>query len=487
MRILIVSMIFLLQTGIIFAKTINPPVEIKVTPGDGGGNSFNFNWKPPVGEKITAYFYKLDQQPMTNWTTKTSIKNLRVSGSGLHKLYLSASDNEGNVSPYQVVEFSYNAKAPKGGEFTMTPPTAYQAGGSPGIIAVGDVSGDGLNDVVSANYYDNNISVFIQLPDGKLATQTTYPVSQGPFGVGIADMNCDGLNDVIVGCAAADTVHIFTQNEGGLPRCGTLTQTMVFRTERAPYGLAVGDVNGDGRNDIVIPNSGASSISIFSWVPDIKESYDYLLGSFKGCDSLTMQKQGKDIFANIVYAAGPTPYWLTVGDINGDLKEDIAVVNYSNNTLNVYFQQPDRSLLPMGALQTAGSNPSNVAIGDINGDGIGEIVASGGPVSIFGRKDNVSFGLIGTAITKEGRAGAVKTGDMNNDGRIDLITTSSDTFSIYLQDNKGNLLDSTPFPTGRGAGGLAVADVNNDGLTDVITGNISDNTISVLHPVWKEK
>lgn len=482
MRIVIFLLIFWLQTGIVFARMINPPIEIKVTGGDAGGNSFNVTWKPPTGEKIAAYFYKLDNQPMTKWTIKTSIKNLRVSDSGLHKLYLSACDNEGNVSPYQVVEFRFEAKAPKGGEFNMTLPTAYQAGGSPGIIAAGDVNGDGLNDVVSANYYDNNISVFVQLPDGKLATQTTYPVNQGPFGVGIADMNGDGLNDVIVGCASADTVHIFTQNEGG-----TLTQTMVFRSERGPYGLAVGDVNGDGRNDIVIPNSGASSISIFTWVPDIKESYDYLLGSFKGCDSLTMQKQGKDIFAHIVYASGPTTYWLTIGDINGDFREDIAAVNYSNSTLNVYFQQADRSLLSMGALQTAGGNPSNVAIGDLTGDGIGEIVASGGPASIFGRKDELSFGLIGTATSKEGRAGAVKTGDMNNDGRIDLITTHSETFNIYLQDNKGNLLAPLSFSTGRGPGGLAIADVNNDGLNDVITGNISDNTISVMHPVWKEK
>ncbi|MDI6736168.1 MAG: VCBS repeat-containing protein [bacterium] len=481
MRILIFSMILLLQTGMVFAKMINPPVEIKVVPGDGGGNSFNVTWKPPAGEKIAAYFYKLDQQPMTNWTTKTSIKNLRVSGSGLHRLYLAASDNEGNVSAYQAVEFKLETKTPKGGKFTMTPPTAYQAGGSPGIIAVGDVSGDGLNDVVSANYYDNNISVFIQLPDGKLATQTTYPVNQGPFGVGIADMNCDGLNDVIVGCAAADTVHIFTQNEGG-----TLTQTMVFRSERGPYGLAVGDVNGDGRNDIVLSNSGAASISIFTWVPDIKESYDYLLGSFKGCDSLTMQKQGKDIFAHIVYAAGPTTYWLSIGDINGDFKEDIAAVNYSNSTLNVYFQQPDRALLSLGALQTAGGNPFNVCLGDINGDGLNEIVASGGPLSIFGRKDNISFGLIGTTTTKEGRSGAVRIGDVNDDGRADLINSNSETISVHLQDNNGKLHPPVHFSTGRGPGGLAIADVNNDGLNDIITGNISDNNITVLHPAWEK-
>lgn len=477
--LLIFLSIFFIQSGIVFARTINPPTEIKVVQGEA--NSFNISWKPPAEPKIAGYFYKLDQQPQINWTDRQYIKNLRVAGTGIHKLYLAGCDSEGNVSAYQIVEFSYQAKTPKGGEISMTPPTSYAAGGSPGIIAVGDVNGDGLNDVVSANYYDNNISVFIQLPDGKLATQTTYPVNQGPFGVGIGDLNRDGLNDVIVGCAAADVIHVFTQNEGG-----TLTQSAVFRTERAPYGLAVGDVNGDGKNDIVIPNSGASSISIFTWVPDVKESYDYLLGSFKKCESLTMQKQEKEIFAHIVYAAGAIPYWLAIGDINGDYREDIATVNYGNSTINVYFQQPDKSLLPMGALQTAGGGVFNVCLGDITGEGLNEIITSGGPPSIFGRKDNTSFGLIGTATTKEGRVGAVRVGDINNDGKGDLVATNADTISIYLQDKTGKLLPPTHHPTGKTPGGLAIADVNNDGVNDIITGNINDNSISVLHPVWKE-
>jgi len=479
MRILILFLcIFFIQSRVAFTEVLNSPREIKVIQVEPDKNLFNISWKPPEGVEVASYFYKLDQQPNTTWTKNTYIKGLRVSGSGIHKLYLAACDNKGNISPYQVIEFSYQVKAPKGGEISMTPPTVYKTGGSPGIIAVGDVNGDGLNDVISANYYDNNISVFIQLPDGKLASQTTYSVNQGPFGVGIGDLNCDGLNDVVVGCAAADVIHVFTQNKGG-----TLTETLVFRTERAPYGLAVGDVNSDGRNDIVIPNSGAASISIFTWVPDVKESYDYLLGSFKKCQSLTMQRQEKDIFAHIVYPCGPTPYWLAIGDINGDRREDIAAVNYGNSTLSLYIQQPDRSLLPMGLLQTASGNPVNVCIGDLTGDGLNEVVTSGGsPLSIFGQKNNTSFGLVKTYPTKEGRTGGVKIGDINNDGLSDLVATNPNTVSIFLQTKEGTLLPPTHHPTGEGCAGLAIADVNNDGINDIITGNISDNTITVIHP-----
>lgn len=482
MCIFIFLFIFFIQTKIVFAEIINPPTDIKVKQVEVGKNMFNINFKPPAGINIAGYFYKLDQQPNTNWTPKPYIDKLRVSGSGVHRVYISACDEEGNISPYQVVEFSYEAKSPRGGKISMTPPTSYETGGSPGIIAVGDVNGDGLNDVISANYYSNNISVFTQLPNGKLASQTTYPVSQGPFGVGIGDINRDGLNDVIVGCAAADVIHVYTQNE-----VGSLTESIVFRTERAPYGLAIGDVNGDGRNDIVIPNSGAASISIFTWLADVKESYDYLLGCFKTSTSITMQRQGKEIFAHIVYPAGAIPYWLAIGDINGDLREDVAVANYGDSTINVYFQQPDRSLLPMGALKTAGGNPTNIYIGDITGDGINEVVASGaGGLSIFGQKDKVSFGLVNKLIAEKGGFGGVKIGDVNNDGLADLIATNPNTVSIFLQNKDGTLLSPTYHPTGEGCAGLGIADVNNDGINDIITGNIHDNTITVIHPRFEE-
>lgn len=302
------------------------------------------------------------------------------------------------------------------------------------------------------------------------------------WGVGIGDINRDGLNDVVVGCVAADVLDIFAQNKGGI-----LTQTGVFRTEWAPYGVAVGDVTGVGKNDIVISNSGASSISIFTWLSDVKESYNYLLGSFKKCESLTIQRHEKEIFPHIVYAAGPIPYWVTIGDINGDYQEDIAIINYGDETFNIYLQQPDRSLLPVGALQTTDGGIFNVCVGDTTEDGLSEIITSGSPPSIFGRKDETSFELIGAFTTKEERIGAVRVGNVNNDVGLDLVATNADTISIYLQDKSRKLLPPTYHPTGKGPGGLAIADVNNDGVNDIIMGNIHDNSISVLHPVWVRK
>ncbi|MEK7813020.1 MAG: VCBS repeat-containing protein, partial [Candidatus Desantisbacteria bacterium] len=192
------------------------PSEIRITPaGSKEAACFNVSWKSPSTDTI-GYYYKLDNQPNFNWTKQSPIK-LCVSSPGNHKFYLAAMDKDKNISPFVISQFSHKSiPASAGiGSFSLSEPVMYETGGSPGIIAAGDVNGDGLNDVVAANYYDNNISVFLQQESGTLTPQATYSVGQGPFGVGIGDLNSDGKNEVVVGCAAADQIYVFSQNEGG--------------------------------------------------------------------------------------------------------------------------------------------------------------------------------------------------------------------------------------------------------------------------------
>ncbi|MBI4753691.1 VCBS repeat-containing protein [Candidatus Desantisbacteria bacterium] len=457
---------------------VTPPSEIKITPTGGDELScFNISWKGQ-GTDTKGYYYKLDNQPNFNWTKQSPIK-IRVSYPGNHKFYLSTIDKNNDISPFVISQFFHKSASPSIGtaSFSLSEPVLYDTGGSPGIIAAGDVNGDGLNDVVSANYYDNNISVFIQQKDGTLATQATYTVGQGPFGVGIGDLNSDGKNEVVVGCAAADQLYVFSQNDGG-----TLTQTDVYSTGRGPYGLMVGDINSDGRNDIVVTNSGGQSISILTWLKESPETYQYLFGSLQKANSLTMQRLNNgEIFAHLLYPAGATPFWLCIGDINGDEMHDITCVNYSDNTISLYLQQPDRSMVLVGNLAVPAGNPPNVCLGDINGDGLNELaVSGGGPISVFGRKDN-SIGLIGTYTATEGSNGGVRIGDVNNDGRQDLVSTHAKNISVFLQDGNGKLLKPIAYYAGDCPGGLAIADVDNDGINEIITGNIRGNSISVLH------
>lgn len=466
----------------VFGQQIGIPtsVEISLSSEIKKPHVFDVKWKAPVGVDVKGYYYKLDQEAKTRWTSKPFVNGLRVVSGGKHQLYIATCDKNDVISPFLVIPFNCILPFPNGGKIDLTEPLVYEAGGSPGITSIGDVNNDGLNDVVCANYYDNTISVFIQGKDGKLATQTTYPTAQGSFGVGIGDIDRDGLNEVIVGCAASDVIYIFSQTPGG-----TLTLTSTYQTGRGPYGLDIGDINGDGRNDILVPNSGGLSMSVYTWLPDNPRGYQTLMESFSNCLSLTMQKIEGGLFAHLLYPSGATSYWVAVGDMNADGLQDVACVNYSDNSVSLYFQQPNFALKPVGALTTVGGNPPIVCIGDINNDGINEAIASSDPVSIFGKKDN-SFGLIGTQTTNDGKTGGIKCGDLNNDGLNDLICTQAKNVSIFLQNTNNKLSSPSSYYAGDVPGGLSVGDVNDDGLNDVITGNIRGNSVSVLYPVWKK-
>lgn len=453
--------------------------------------------------------------------------------------------------------------------------TTYQAGAWPAGIAVGDVNGDKLNDVVCANYNDNTISVFIQ-NDGKLLEQATYSTFLNPLGVGIGDIDLDSRNEVCVVCAGADIMNIFgqpTMINGSISiKYGTITldgtmslsgvktfvgeininkeylgkawlinnnlclfqvmygtctllgsgtlnghisclnpftlegdikvsdgintfdarvslfgeigKTLInianYATKRAPYGLSMGDINGDARDDIVVANLGAESISIFTWLENIPRSYQYLYHSFSFAKEMTLTMEGDKIFAHIVYPTGKMPFGIDIGDINIDGSRDVVCVNYQSGDMNVFLQE-NNVLKPCSTL-TTGQNPTSVRCGDINNDGLSEIVTSslgGGMLSVF-----TPYRLIGTYTTLDARSGGVDIGDINNDGRQDVAVSNdiSNTMSIFIQDKDGLLNLQGSYQTGRSPGSCKIADINNDGINEIITGDAQSNTITVHYP-----
>jgi hypothetical protein len=206
------------------------------------------------------------------------------------------------------------------GKMNFTDETFYKVGNHPyQRLRAEDLNKDGKPDIVTTNLDGNNATVLLGEGNGKFqeAEGSTFACGDAPFGVAIGDVNGDGNPDL----AIANSPTITAENKGkdglwillgdGTGKFSSLAGSP-FKTGRSPSRLAIGDLNGDGINDIAVTNYNDKSISIF-----------YM---------------GKNAVAGIkTIAVGNRPDGISIHDMNGDGKNDILVSNYDDGTIMVLF------------------------------------------------------------------------------------------------------------------------------------------------------
>ncbi len=230
--------------------------------------------------------------------------------------------------------------------------------------------------------------------------------------------------------------------------------------------LATGDFNGDGKLDLVVPNSiydGAVSL---------------LLGD------------GAGNFASASYPVGGRyPSAVAVGDFNGDDKLDLAVACVWNLPNSVFILLGDGAGAFTAVSSTVvGDAPEAIAVGDFNGDGkldLAVVNEGGNSLSILLGDGTGNFTLASSPATGSTPV-SVAVGDFNGDGKLDLAVVNfypfggGDTVSILLGDGTGNFTLASSPATGTDPTSVAVGDFNGDGKLDLAVANVFASTLSIL-------
>ena len=335
---------------------------------------------------------------------------------------------------------------------SVTPLTDYAVGALPYSIATGDLDNDGNQDVVTANFSSNSVSVLFGNNDGTFAPQIDYAVGAGPTSVTLADFNHDGALEIFTANFQSNSVTQLLNLDG------TFNFRADYRVGYTPISVALGDLNSDGNQDIVTANQYANGMSI-------------LYGNSYGSVSY-----GSD-YPNQI---GSQPLSVALGDLNSDGKIDIVTANGLGDDVTVLLGGGTGSFTR--AFYTVGDTPASVKIGDLNNDGNLDLVTANqfaSTVSILLGNGNGTFAaktdfLVGATPT------GVAVGDLNNDSKLDLVTSNANdnSVSILLGNGDGTFAPKSDFLVGNGPSSVVLGDLDNDSDLDFVTANFGANSVS---------
>lgn len=289
-------------------------------------------------------------------------------------------------------------------------PVSIRGDGASTLVAA-DFNNDGATDLAVANAKGGRIAVFLREPRGgfpkkpsRVLRGGTGETHIGAWVLGAGDVNADGKNDLILVDSLASSVSVFSGHGDG-----SFSAPTTLRTLALPSGVALGDFNGDRRVDLAVVSKGTSKVQIFLGNSE---------GQFNARGAFPVGSQPTSVVAEDFGSSSTEP--------KRDGKLDLAVTATGEREIVVLFGDGSGGFSPPSGFAAAG--PTAIVAADFNHDGIDDLVTINPQDNVIGINFGIGFGTRGNfqgialgprlegSVHPTGMAAA----DFDGDGKPDL-------------------------------------------------------------------
>ncbi|TXI14708.1 MAG: hypothetical protein E6Q66_06320 [Pedobacter sp.] len=356
------------------------------------------------------------------------------SGSSLPR-YISTADLNGDSKPDLIIANSDNTVSIFPNQITTTTIASFgsaitlgtSSGSVSAALSVGDIDGDGKPDIAVVYSGTSLISVYRNTTSTPGATPSfaaasTFASNATPIAVSLGDLDGDGKPDLVVGCGiVSNNIYVLrnTSSSGSI----NFATYQIFTAGSNPSSVGIGDLDQDGKPDVVVSNKGANTVSVFRNISS--------LGSINLGSPSTL-------------TSGTAPLAVAVGDFDGDTKLDLATANSGSDNVSVFLNTSTSGTISFANKADfytgSGSAPSSLGLGDSDGDGnVDMIMANPGNstsaiLQNFSTIGSLSFSFNFGSFPTPPAFGYL--GDLNADGKPDItlaLSSLSNNTMVLLQ------------------------------------------------------
>ena len=332
---------------------------------------------------------------------------------------------------------------------------------SPSWAVVAQLNGNNRTDIVIANGGTNEILVLVDYSSKPSARSVNYPVGQpntmGP--IAASDFNRDNIPDLVFSSDGYIGILFGLDN-------GTFSKkpALLGDYQSASQCICVGDLNNDNISDIVRTHTDSDSVGV-------------LLGYGNGSFAMT---------TNYSTGIGSKPYWITLGDINGDNRSDIVSANTGNNSFGILLGNGDGTFATVVTYSTTtATSPYAIALGDINNDNYLDLIVAGGNgrlVLFYGYGNGTFYRWRGYSMG--GILYSIALGDFNSDKHLDFAVANkglNDVWIVLGYENGMFTFQRYSVGSNSQPQSVIVADFNHDNISDIAATSFGNDEVVIFY------